>query len=474
MKRWSLRTRLTVLYLCVFGAIQVAVSGVILVAREQYLRRDFDEQILDRATGIAEAVSEQRRRRGMMEASARGVGPVRITTGFALIRDADGDVLDRSANLEGWDLPFEPRGASAHGEWWFETVRRERSGHKRGDLRLVTLYVAEEDMDPFLVQVARETAPLQDSIANLRLLMLLVVPAGLAVAGVASAAMARRSLEPVDRMTRLAQEISAADLSRRLPPPAGGDELSRLAGVLNGMLDRLESAFRAQERFVATASHELKTPLAAVLAEAELLRRQGTDSRRMEAFLWRASEELRRLLRLVDCLLALERADAGVGLSHSTEVDLREILPDAVKACAAQAQNREVRLVLRLPEDAPCVVRGDADLLRIMAENLIRNAVGFSPQNEVVEVCLEGGQDAVTIRVNDRGPGVAPDLATRIFEPYVTSARATGGTGTGLGLTVARGVARLHAGTIEARNLPTGGCSFTVTLPRANATARSA
>jgi heavy metal sensor kinase len=321
-----------------------------------------------------------------------------------------------------------------------------------------------------LLQVGVSLARVNESVAQLRRLFLFLIPGGLVAVGAASWLMARRSLAPIGRMAREARKLTAASLDQRVALPAGKDEVAELASTINEMLDRLERAFRAQERFIADASHELKTPLSVLLGEAQILLQQVRTPEEYDRFVASVQDEMRQMARLVDSLLILARADAGFRLEASSPVAVNEAVTDAVQRCEAAARQREVRLVPNLapPTQAQpeLAVSGDAALLRAMLENLIRNAIRHSPPEDVVEVGVSGGPQEVAITVRDRGPGVPADALERVFERFYRVPRGDPALqGAGLGLAIARGVVVLHGGTIRASNRPGGGSEFLVNLP---------
>jgi two-component system sensor histidine kinase TctE len=178
------------------------------------------------------------------------------------------------------------------------------------------------------------------------------------------------------------------------------------------------------------------------------------------------------LAQTVDSLLTLARAEAGIPSREVGEVNVNEMVMDAVEGCNPAATQREVHLVpvLALPEshEREPVVRGDGGLLRLMVANLIRNAIRYSPAGEAIDiaVCLEGDESVITVR--DRGPGVPAEFVDRVFDRFFRAPDPHSSfKGVGLGLTIVRGVARLHGGDVAVANHPDGGSEFKVRLPLA-------
>ena len=276
-----------------------------------------------------------------------------------------------------------------------------------------------------------------------------------------------RAIRPVQEVTRLAEEAEATDLSRRVGVSSGGEEFRRLAGVINSLFDRLERAFAAQRRLVSDAAHELKTPTAVLLGEAQdALRAEASEPERRRS-LETIAEVSRGLAREVDGLLLLARGDAAAP-RRMESIELSEIAEEATIAAAALGAKRGV--VCALFRSGETRLRGErAGLLRLVS-NLVSNAVLYTVPDSTVEVRVVGGDRQVFVEVADRGPGVAADDRARIFERFVRldEARLRNPQGSGLGLAIVEQVVEAHGGSIEVREHPGGGAIFRVTLPSAS------
>ena len=243
-----------------------------------------------------------------------------------------------------------------------------------------------------------------------------------------------------------------------------------MVATINRMLDRLADAFQAQERFSADVAHELKTPLAILLGEAQVLMRQERSPEEYDRFVASVQDEVRTLAQTVDSLLTLARAEAGLPRAMGSDVSINEVVTDAVERCNPLSEQREVRivpvLVLGQNDDAGPLVSGDGALLRLMFTNLLRNAIRHSPPDEAVDIVVELAGDEVVMSVRDRGTGIPPEYVDKVFDRFfrVPDRRASF-QGTGLGLTIVRGVAGLHGGSVSVSNRSEGGCEFVVRLP---------
>jgi two-component system OmpR family sensor kinase len=300
----------------------------------------------------------------------------------------------------------------------------------------------------------------------------LVVAAILLVLGIVSWAVVRVGLLPLDRMGHTAGAIAAGDLAHRIESTDPRSEVGRLGIALNAMLDRLEQAFGEREaseerlrRFIADASHELRTPLASIRGYAELFRMGAArDPANVEKAMRRIEDEGTRMGVLVEDLLMLARLDEVADAPHG-EVDLATVVRDAVDDGRATAPDRAIRG--RVDEPAPVI--GDADQLRQVLGNLLRNAFVHTPAGTPVEVTLERADGEARLEIRDHGPGLPPGEPEALFERFwrTEGGRERGPGGAGLGLAIVAAIVEAHGGVVRAQNAAGGGASFVVTLPSA-------
>jgi signal transduction histidine kinase len=270
-----------------------------------------------------------------------------------------------------------------------------------------------------------------------------------------------RALEPVEAIRRQVAEISVSALDRRVPEPATGDEIERLARTMNQMLARLDAAARRQRAFVADASHELHSPLATIRAKLEV----GLG--RPDAVDWPAVvggwlDEQARLERLVENLLVLAQADDGAAIRSPRVVDLDELVLRELRDLRARGR---VRLDVSGVTGGRVV--GDADQLRRVVRNLLDNAELHATSAVRVELA-QSDPDAVVLAVSDDGPGIAASQRERVFERFVRldEARNRRAGGAGLGLAIVREIVTAHGGTARAEETEAG-ARLVVRLPAA-------
>jgi signal transduction histidine kinase len=297
---------------------------------------------------------------------------------------------------------------------------------------------------PVTVYVASTLEPVEETTAALERALAVGAPVLLLLVALTTWALVGRALRPVDAIGAQVADISGHSLDRRVPVPATRDEISRLAGLMNTMLDRLQAAADRQRRFVADASHELQTPLAGVRTDLEvaLAHPESTDFRETATDVLAAN---RRMERLVADLLFLARADESGRPVDTAAVPVD--LDDVVLAEGARIRgNGRLRVDTRAVSGAAVAGRPD-DLARVV-RNLLDNAERYASSQVTVSLASEDGH--ATLVVQDDGPGIAPADRDRVFERFTRLDSSRSSPGTGLGLAIARQIVDAHGGTISA------------------------
>ncbi|MDR0366227.1 MAG: HAMP domain-containing histidine kinase [Bifidobacteriaceae bacterium] len=328
--------------------------------------------------------------------------------------------------------------------------------------------------------------PLTSVDATTRQMAMLVVWITLAAACVATAigyVLVKRSLQPLIQVEQAAARIAAGDLTTRMPAAQEGTEIGRLTESLNAMLSQIEEAFAAQRQseakvraFASDASHELRNPLAAIRGYAELYRLGGLgDPEEQANAIRRIEQEATRMGLLVEDLLTLTRLDEGQR-PELAPVNLSALVADAVADTRAMAPDRDVTVVWPAepsPESAPdpaewpeLWVAGDDPAIRRVLANLLANAVRYAPQPTPIEVVLTTADNQVRIAVQDHGPGIPADQASRIFDRFhrLDGSRSRDLGGSGLGLAIVDGLVTSMGGHIKLTETPGGGATFSFEL----------
>ncbi|MGC4031222.1 MAG: ATP-binding protein [Tepidisphaeraceae bacterium] len=468
----SFRVRLIIAFVALFAAISVAVSFIGLMLREQQIRSVFDRELLTRADEVSRTLDSESKKASPDIATAVTEVTSRDNYRFYYIQvtDADGRVVATSPSLPRQGFPLETPVKDAV----VDGVVRELK-LKGGDViralpsELRGLFLRADiptGGHPYTILVATAAQAINENQTTLRYLFVggnfggLLAAAG--AAWLVTGAMSRR----IESIKSQVQRVGPDELSRRIESP-DRDEISELATHLNAMLDRLKAGFETQERFIHDASHELKTPIATVQAEAQALMLGESSKEELLDFVRSTNDEMRRLGRLTEALLLLTRSNEAKVAQRLRTMDMTEITISAIRHLSALATDHRVQLNLVQPgEHEPLLIRCDPDLLEAMISNLIRNAIRFSPQRSEVRITLGSNADSVELMVEDSGPGIPADILPRIFDRYFQSSQTRVRRGAGLGLAIAMTVVNLHGGSISASNrTSTHGACFTVRLP---------
>jgi len=440
----SLRIRLilaaagsTLAALALFG-----VATVVVVRHD--LRSSLDTALRQRAEQVAQlAVSAP----AVLNSPGALESPVSGRQIVVEVIDAHGRIVARSLTLGARLLPQDQlaRAAIASGATGFENVNL--------DDRLFRLYAAPLALSGpaggGAVLVASDTTDIARTTDRLGFVVALIGAGVALLAALLAAVLTRRGLLPLRRLAEAAGEIErTADVSRRLPETGAQDEIGQLTGVLNRMLASLEGARAGERRFLADASHELRTPVTALLGNVEFAARHGADPEVLEEL----QRDARRLARLVDDLLVLERA--GESAVAGVPVDVAALVEEVVRAHGSDDGR-----VVAGPVDA-AVVRGEAGELSRALENLVENALVHGPERGRVTVSVARSDDRVLVTVGDDGPGPSPGDRERLFERFWRGPGASARPGSGLGLSIVAAIAQRHGGGVRV-----DGSSFTLDLP---------
>ena len=474
----SLRGRLTLWYTLVLGLPLVAFAGASFLVLDRALLRRADA-FLDETLGAftTELTSEQQEEPTAARAIAASLSDVQFREVRLAVFDTSGSLIaastvDTSAsyvlrhpvNLD--EVGEELRARVVGGRASFTVGLGER-GYRVG-AEPATIFGKR-----YLVAAAYPLHGNSETMERVGGAYFVAIPLLLLIAAFGGYFLAAHSLSPVASMSARAAEISSKNLNERLPVGSRRDELSSLAEVVNGLLERLEQAFAQQRRFMADASHELRTPVAILRTEADVtLSRPNRTEAEYRDSVAVMRDSARRLGRVVDDLFLLARADAGHVPLRRAPVYLEEVVDDAARAVRAMAYERSVAIEVSPLEDSPFV--GDADLLGRLLLNLLDNAIKYSPNGGNVTLSLKRVGREYRISVADTGTGIPADVQPQIFDRFFRVDRARSRevadetSGAGLGLAIARWIAEAHGGRLELVRSDARGSEFLVTLPMDN------
>ena len=428
-----IRRRLTLAYIVIFALILVLVGAVAVASFARQVATQQDELLEQKAWGTSDFVRgpllhdyrEGLDPRGRRDKNGEPTGPFQAATEtdigvVALVPGDKGTVLDESPWSSSFGLPFEEPAWKAAEEG--ETIAETVDGPEGEMLRVVSVPVTGREGEVAIVQATQPRWVVWEAVGNLVLILVPVGLGGLLLAGVGGLYMSRRAMEPV------------------------------------------RDSFQRQRTFIADASHELKTPLALVRINAEVMKRNPTDPENREIVEEQLSE-VDRMDTLLSDLLVLARLDAGRLDVEDKPFDLASVAAEAAGRFLTRAAEEGVRLEVEVPEELP--VRGDAGRTGQILAALLDNAVRYTPKGGTITVTGRLPDGRAEASVMDTGPGISPKHLPRIFDRFYRAeeARTRKGGGTGLGLSIARDLARAQGGELIAKNSK-GGAAFTLRLPK--------
>ncbi|MFI5909831.1 sensor histidine kinase [Dactylosporangium sp. NPDC051541] len=439
-QRLGVRMRSALAASAVVAVASVFTGIAFVVAARVILTRNVDQDTGDRAAQVAGALDDDAALAAMMRPSLRDRTVVQVL-------DAGGHVLRASALITGAQpiSPLRPDPGQRRLE------QRELPVSKDVTFRITALGVATA-AGPRIVLVGQSIDEIDEGTEAAVGALAVGLPLLTVIVGVATFLFVGRSLRPVDAMRRQAETITGRNLHTRLPVPPTADEIAALAVTMNTMLDRIEAATEAQRRFVADASHELRSPLSTVVAGLDLVG-DGPHVTRMR-------RESERMARLIADLLLLARVDENGLQLRRSDVDLDDLVYLERERLALERPGLRVTTWA-----SPVRVSGDPHHLQRVLRNLVDNAARYAAGAVVLTTALNAGCGEVTVA--DDGPGVPVAQRDRIFDRFVRldDDRSRSGGGTGLGLAIARDIVIAHGGTLTVEESPTGGALLRLRLP---------
>jgi heavy metal sensor kinase len=476
----SVRVRLTLWYSLVLGLVLVLLAVLTYVLYRRNLSQRTDNTITELsdafvATFNAE-LADQSGPDSARNAAREAMLEHRFRNTYFVLLDPSENVLLSSLELPriaaAWEEltpdffssdSFRVLAASASNQSELRTIHHGKAGF-RARAKLLSA-----DGRTYTLVILQSLHPQMEMMGDIRNIFFLAIPIALLLASIGGYFLARKSLAPVVAMASQARGMGAANLHNRLAVVNERDELGQLALSFNQLLERLEASFDQQRRFMADASHELRTPVAILRGETEVTlsqpQRSPGEYRETLSIL---RDESQRLAHIIEDLFTLARADAGQYPLTLRDAYLDELASEALVRARSLAHTKDITLTSAIEPDLP--IRADEALLGRMLLNLLDNAIKYCPSGSTVNLTCSRQVDHYLISVSDNGPGIPPDLQPRIFERFFRAdkarARSEGETGgAGLGLSIARWIAEAHHGQLELTRSGPSGSTFTATLP---------
>lgn len=499
MKLWrqarspGIRMQLTLWYAAIFGGLILLFSLIFLTTLSTFLASGVDSALQLRTHQIAGGITTEGSKITIQDVTGElpgldstattgdqgsNSGDVNQTGGpnnsvqqgpqsdvnfgtLVRILDTSGHAVYTSPAFKSLSLPPESISQPLHGLSWQATVNA-RNGQA---VRVYSLALTENGKVFGVLQVGESLAQLTNTMQSITIALLVIVPFVLLLGVVGSYWLAKRAFRPILRLTRTAREIKAGDLHRRVPIPRSRDEVYDLSLTLNEMIARLDSAFTQQRRFVADASHELRTPVTVIRSITEVALEEPLLFEECVEALKEITGESERLGRLINDLLTLARADEDQLLLDCEPVRLDLLVFDVAASMEALAVERGVKLAIETLQ--PLSVLGDTTRLIQVIMGLVDNALIYTNAGGSVTLGVEARGAMARLTIRDTGIGIAEEDLPHIFERFYRAdpARSRVASGSGLGLSIAEWVVLAHGGSIDVKSQVEQGSTFTILLP---------
>jgi len=451
----SIRGRLTAWYTLVLAIVLIAAGMTSYAMMRRQMRRTTDASLVTGAHQLASALEEEASEN---QGTLRSEPANEVLSNF---RDNDRPMI--ILNADGSDFAVSPAPITASVD---RAALRQRLSRKSyglsslGEFRLI-LSPLRIGGNTYFLAIAQSLDEQKELLADLRDAMLVTIPLALLIAAAGGYLLARKSLAPVSAMSAKARAISAASLGDRIEVANQADELGQLGVTLNALLERLEESFDSQRRFMADASHELRTPVAILQGELDVtLSREDREAREYRDSLEIMRKSVQRLTRIVRDLFLLARGDAGQYPMRDERFYLDDVVAQTVQGLRTLAAERDV--VIAEEHEPDLKMRGDEDLMQRLVGNLVENAIKHAPSGGRILVRSSGVDGQLRVEVHDSGSGIPPELHEKIFERFF---RVNGASGTGLGLPIARWIAEAHGGRVWLEKSDASGSVFVAILP---------
>jgi heavy metal sensor kinase len=461
----SISFRLVAWYAGLLTGIFLLLCALLYLDLRHFLENDLRESQARRTRQIANTLLVHVKQTGesYVASQTKDWYEPEINDRFIRITRADGTLIyvsgaPKDGSFDPTEVPiFSP---SSQTESWRKT---KLSGDKT--LLVAALNFQSSDNPGYLVEFGELLNPVETMLNRLFLQLAWGFPLAVIIIAGGGYMLVRRALTPVEQITRAAERITQFNLSERLPVTHTGDELERLSVSLNRMITRLDDAFQNSKRFVADASHDLRTPLTILRGELENF---SDDSRLDSEMRERAAsllEEVVHLGKIVEQLFTLSRLDDGEAQTEWTRFDLTELAQTTVEQMNLLAEDKGISISCDASQPLP--VKGNHVRLKQVVVNLLDNAIKYTPEKGAIQLRVHGVNGHAVLEVKDNGIGIPPDALPHIFERFyrVDKARSADSESAGLGLSIVKSICIAHGAEVEAQSTVGSGSCFRVKLP---------
>lgn len=464
----GIRFRLTVVYATLFGLFICFFSYILLEQNLSFARQTFDSALFNFAIDISAQLEKTKLPlEGEFRMPNRELEkefPFTLQETYYLVKSLSGKVLLTGGNpaYKVSDIPYSQKIATSK-DYTHRFLDLSENGRS---YRAVNLKVTNGSGEATILQVSTPTSLLHEESEEDVTVILFIIPTLILFSSIISYILAGKALAPIRELTKTTQSIAATNLSLRVPEPETGDEIAELTQTFNTLLGRLEKSWKAQENFVANASHQLNTPLAIIKGELDVLESKQRSLEDHERFRRSLREELLRLTALVQQMLLISRVEAGLENFSMRPVRIDEVLLAVTARLNTRAREKRINIRFNMEDldDEVLELSGERQLLECLFENLIENAIKYSPPDTMVALDIQKSGESLVVNVQDEGSGMTEEA----FQKSANSRFQRGNQilpGTGIGLSIAHQIAEFHEGRITYQKLKSGSL-FQVRFPK--------
>ena len=463
----SLRARVTSWYVGWLTVSLVVFGASIYLGVQRYVEASLQHSLATEAKSIADTFVDEFEKKGDTWLTQE------LSESYPQARNAQIVRVSRILPGGGYQVLYPPAGAGDGGSegltqppaMYLQAPRfRRETGDARSPLLAYSLPYKSASGAQYLVETAVSHLPVSKLLRDLLVLLMILTPIVVVVAGIGGYLMMAQPLKPVVSLTAQAERIGVGELGERLPVIPTGDELERLSHSLNRMIARLEDALDHNRRFSADVSHELRTPLTILRGELEHVIQLRDLKPEVSDSVGSALEEIERLAKIVESLLAISRLDSGGAGIECNPFDLDAL----ARATTEQMQllASEKGIVLSCFSNGPVRALGDETRIKQVLVNLVDNAMKYTAANGHVSVSIMEQESNAVLKVSDDGVGIPSESLPHVFERFYRAEKARSrGTGFGLGLSLVQAVCRAHGGEVSIDSVEGQGTTVTVRLP---------
>jgi signal transduction histidine kinase len=455
----NIRTKLTLRFILITAVIFLLASVLIYALSADYRREDFYTRLLNKANNTAKLFLEVDEVDANLLREIERDNPVALPEEKIIIYNYRDSVLFSTdeQNVIHVDTAL------------LDRIRLEDEVRLTQGKFEVLGFLFKGQYDRFVVVAAADDIFGLRRLENLIFILFVVFTISIVIVSVSGWFYAGKALQPIAKVINQVDEISISSLNLRVDEGNSQDEIAKLAATFNSMLSRLETSFLSQKHFIANASHELRTPLTAITGQLEVTLLNPRSSEEYKMVLNSVLEDIKTLNDLSNRLLVLAQTTAEKSQRRMTPIRIDEVMWQAKEEVMRHHKDFNVHIDLdeNLDDEVKLTILGDEHLIRTAFTNIIENGCKYSGDHTTT-IFIQGKKDGINIRFTDKGIGIRPEDLPKIFEPFYRGTNTKDIKGDGIGLSMVKGILKLHKGTIHLTSAPDSGTVVVVTLPTAS------